>query len=111
MNGSEMLFRGGLVFDGRSAPAGGLGVLVRDGMVCEVAPLARFDGFAGPVTDTTGATLMPGLIDCHVHLCHGAEANPAEGVDRLTASGVALRALEHARRTLEGGTVAVRAGH
>ncbi len=29
-------------------------------------------------------------------------------MDRLTASGVGLRALEHAKRTLEGGIVAVR---
>lgn len=108
MSAMETLFSGGLVFDGHAAPVEGHAVLVRDGVIADVAPLARFDGFAGMKVDTTGATLMPGLIDCHVHICHGAEANPAEGVDRLTASGVALRALEHARRTLEGGTVAVR---
>lgn len=106
--GRETLYIGGLMFDGRAAPKPDHGVLVRYGRVAKVAPKGEFAGFAGETVNTAGGTLMPGLIDCHVHLCHGAEANPAEGVDRLTASGVALRALEHARRTLEGGIVAVR---
>lgn len=108
MTDDATLYAGGLVFDGLNAPTGGQAVLVENGRITKVAPATEFEGFAGSKVDTTGATLMPGLIDCHVHICHGAEANPAEGVDRLTASGVGMRALEHARRTLEGGIVAVR---
>ena len=108
MTDDATLYAGGLVFDGLNAPTEGQAVLVENGRIAKVAPADSFQGFAGQTVDTAGATLMPGLIDCHVHICHGAEANPAEGVDRLTASGVGLRALEHARRTLEGGIVAVR---
>ena len=108
MTDDATLYAGGLVFDGLNTPTEGQAVLVENGRITKVAPADSFQGFAGQTVDTTGATLMPGLIDCHVHICHGAEANPAEGVDRLTASGVGLRALEHAKRTLEGGIVAVR---
>jgi imidazolonepropionase-like amidohydrolase len=45
----------------------GLGVLVQDGRIAEVA-----SGIAAPsdakVVDLGGRTLMPGLIDCHVHV-------------------------------------------
>jgi imidazolonepropionase-like amidohydrolase len=46
---------------------GGLGVLVRDGRIAEVG-----SGIVAPtdaqVVDLGGRTLMPGLIDCHVHV-------------------------------------------
>jgi imidazolonepropionase-like amidohydrolase len=62
------LFGGGLLFDGESGPHAGLGLLADRGRILRVAPLAAFEGMAWTRIDTTGATLMPGLIDCHVHL-------------------------------------------
>lgn len=108
MTKDATLFAGGLVFDGVNAPVDGQAILVEDGLISKVAPTAEFGGFAGAKVDTSGATLMPGLIDCHIHICHGAEANPSENLEKLTHSGIGIRAMEHARRTLEGGIVAVR---
>ncbi len=78
MTDDATLYAGGLVFDGLNTPTEGQAVLVENGRITKVAPAASFEGFAWQTVDTTGATLMPGLIDCHVHICHGAEANPAE---------------------------------
>jgi len=103
-----MLLKGGLVFNGTDAPQDGLGVMFDGAEVSAVAPVAEFDGFTGETVDTTGATLMPGLIDCHVHICMGAEGDPGTMMDKLANSAVALRAMDHARATLDGGTVAVR---
>ncbi|MEC7675281.1 MAG: amidohydrolase family protein, partial [Pseudomonadota bacterium] len=66
----DQLFIGGKVFDGRGTLLDGHGVMVREGRIAEVAPADRFAGFTGVRVDTTGATLLPGLIDCHVHLVY-----------------------------------------
>ena len=50
----EMMFVGGLVFDGKNEAAPGLGVLVKNGRVSHVAGAEKFDGFQGPREDTTG---------------------------------------------------------
>ncbi len=63
-----LLFINGRVLDAETgALRNGLGVLVRDGRIAEVG-----SGIAAPsdarVIDLGGRTLMPGLIDCHVHV-------------------------------------------
>lgn len=102
------LFVGGLVFDGSAQPVAGQGVLVEDGRVATIAPAAEFAGFAGETVDTSGGTLMPGLIDCHVHLCMGGEGDPGTAQSKLSAAQIALKALERAQTTLRSGIVAVR---
>src|SRR5262249_51424074 len=52
-------------------------VLVRDGKIDAVGPLAdiKAKAPAGATTiDLGGATLLPGLIDCHAHLLDAMEA-------------------------------------
>ena len=104
----SILFSGGKVFDGLGAMADGLGVLVEEGKIATVAPAGQFEGFSGERFDTAGLTLLPGLIDCHVHLCSGGEANPRGAMRELLDSQITLRALKHAQNTLRGGFTAVR---
>ncbi len=104
----QTLFAGGALFDGVNELVSDHGVLVEDGKVARVAPQGEFDGFAGERVDTAGATLLPGLIDCHVHFCLGAEPDPGTAIEKLSAAGTALKALERAQQTLAGGVVAVR---
>jgi imidazolonepropionase-like amidohydrolase len=103
-----MLLSGGDVYDpsGRILPHHG--VLVEDGKITAVAQAAEFDGFAGTVFDTTGCTILPGLIDCHVHLVYGGEANPRPILSELSDGAIALKALRNAQITLRGGITAVR---
>ncbi len=104
----QTLYSGGALFDGENAPVAGLGVMVEGGKIARVAPLGEFDGFAGERVNTTDATLLPGLIDCHVHFCLGAEPDPGIAADNLSNAALALKALERAQATLRGGIVAVR---
>lgn len=108
MASDRTLYRGGLVFDGLSAPGEGLGVLVEGDRIAAVEPVGNFDGFDGATVDTTGNTLMPGLMDCHIHIVYGAEGNPGDAAEKLTTSALTLKAMDNARMTLEGGVVAVR---
>ncbi|MGW6455163.1 amidohydrolase family protein [Streptomyces sp. NPDC055078] len=67
---SRLLLHGGRVFDGTAAP--GADIVVEDGRIVDVGP--GLDGDTG--VDVTGLTVLPGFIDCHVHVV-------MSGVDRL----------------------------
>ncbi len=104
----QILFKGGKVFNGETAPSDGQAVLVEDGKIARVAPAGEFDGFAGEVVDTSGGTLMPGLFDCHVHLCMGGEANPMAERSAMLPGSLVMAAFKRAQDTLAGGVTAVR---
>jgi imidazolonepropionase-like amidohydrolase len=96
--GRRLAVRAGRAFDGRAAIPGGVLVLCADGQIVgvEPGPAAAPDGW--PVAQYPGGTVLPGMIDCHVHLCgdsrYGALDRLAgyadEDLDRVI--GAALRA-------------------
>lgn len=65
------------------------------------------DGTAREV-DLRGATLMPGLIDGHVHLAMDASADPAGRLAALSEAEAALHTARHAAQALYAGVTAVR---
>jgi len=104
----QVLYSGGALFDGAHEPVNGQAVLVEGDRIERVAPIGEFDGFAGEIVDTSGATLLPGLIDCHVHLCLGAEGDPGTAAEKLLPGPMTMKALERAQATLAGGITAIR---
>ena len=58
--------------------------------------------------DGRGLTVIPGLIDCHVHLCLGSEPDVVGTVETESPSYTLLKSARHARMTLEGGVTTVR---
>lgn len=105
---TETLYAGGCIIDGTGRVLESHGVLVRGQTIAELAPLARFDGFAGPRVDLSGGTLLPGLVDCHVHLCMGGEANPVAAQMAQTPGQITMSAFERAQASLHGGITALR---
>jgi len=104
----SVLFEGGLVFDGAGQVLADHGVMVEADTIVAVAPLAEFSGHAGPRVDTSGGTLLAGLIDCHVHLVYGGEADPGAAQIKLSDGQITIRALENAQATLAGGITGIR---
>ena len=102
------LLSGGSIFDGEQPSRPSHAVLIEDGRIADVGPDSQFQGFSGDRVDLQGATLLPGLIDCHVHLCFGAEANVVPLIKELRPADFPLRALAHAQATLRGGVTTVR---
>lgn len=103
-----VLFDGGLVFDGTGRMLLEHGVMVDGDSIVAVAPSAEFSGHDGLRVDTSGGTLLPGLIDCHVHLVYGGEADPGAVQGKLTDGQITIKALENAQATLAGGITAIR---
>ena len=58
--------------------------------------------------DGRGLTLLPGLIDCHVHLCLGAEPDVVDAITKETSALILLKSSRAARQTLESGFTTVR---
>ena len=90
----QVLFRGARVFNGSDAQcAEGIDVLVEDGMIREVSD-RPLQSTAAQVIEVRGRTLMPGLIDGHVHV-YTSDLN----LQRMEAQGDAYRTA-HAIRML-----------
>ena len=53
--------------------------------------------------DGRGLTLLPGLIDCHVHLCLGAEPDVVGAIAKEPPALTLLKSSQAARQTLEAG--------
>ncbi|MGA6828293.1 amidohydrolase family protein [Nitrospira sp. NS4] len=55
-----------------------------------------------------GLTVIPGLMDCHVHLSLGAEPDVVAAVESDSPSLTLLKSARHARQTLEAGVTTIR---
>ena len=51
---------------------------------------------------------MPGLVNMHVHLCFGGEADPAAALRRDPYPTTVIKAVLRARQTLDAGVTTVR---
>ncbi len=84
-------------------------VIVREGSIHAAGPSRTVSIPRGAVRiDGRGHTVLPGLIDCHVHLCLGAEPDVVQAVERETPTETLLKSSQLARQTLEGGITTVR---
>jgi imidazolonepropionase-like amidohydrolase len=105
----SLLLRCPRIVDGIGGTLTQHGVLVEGARIARVAPITEFEGYQGEeVVLDEASTLLPGLIDCHVHLCFDAEPNPGEATEKMRPGAVAVRALANAQRSLSGGITAIR---
>ena len=83
-------------------------VRVREGRISEVGPMAvyRRDG-GGHVVDLAGQTLLPGLIDCHVHFVYRGFRS-LEEIDRCPVETAAINAVINGGCMLDAGYTTVR---
>jgi len=104
----KTLYSGGLVFDGIGNLLENHGVLVDGQKISRIAPLGDFEGFSGEKVDTSDGTLLPGLIDCHVHIVYNGEADPKSHLLKLKPGQIVINALENAQNTLRNGITSIR---
>src|SRR5262245_27736180 len=98
---------GGALIDGTGAePVKGRAVVVENGRITAVVPDAQAP--RGRRVDLAGSTLLPGLINCHVHLCLGAEADPIRPLRDEPVELTSLKAMVRAQAALAAGVTTVR---
>ncbi len=104
-----LLLHGATVFDGNGAVTERGAVFVVDGLIADTGDAARLGAHARDsrvrIVDCSGLTLMPGLVDAHVHLAGG---DYAPGREHESLGLAAMRTAEAARRTLEAGITTIR---
>jgi imidazolonepropionase-like amidohydrolase len=101
-------YRAPRAFDGERFLDGGALVLVEDGVIAGVEPATAAAPEGCPVSDVPGGTLLPGMVDTHVHLC--GDGGP-RALDQLPELGpAALDAVVTAaeQACLRAGVTAVR---
>ncbi|SNS29673.1 Imidazolonepropionase [Geodermatophilus saharensis] len=101
-------YRAGRAFDGERVLPGGALVLVQDGRIVAVQPAgtAPPDGVA--VVERPGATLLPGLVDTHVHLCGDGGPRALDQLPELAVGEVDRLVAAALDRQLAAGVTAVR---
>ena len=102
-----MILRGATLIDGTGAPpVRDRAVVVEHGRITDV--VADRPSRDPTVLDLGGLTLLPGLINCHVHVCLAGDADPSRTLSDESYAATVVRAVVHARQTVEAGVTTVR---
>lgn len=106
----NIVIHAGALIDGVSSiPRKNISIIIKGDRIVAVTP-----GFATPadaeIIDLSQQTVLPGLIDCHVHLLLQVSDGANERLDAVTHSAFdeVLTGVPHARATLEAGFTSVR---
>lgn len=101
---AQTLIRGAQIIDGRGGPPiAGHDVLIDDERIAAIGARGTVAESGATVVDATGTTLLPGLINMHVHLRGWGRDQPAE-----PEAWALLRAARNAWFTLRWGVTTVR---
>lgn len=101
-----VVIKGATLIDGTGGePQKSRSLKIAGGKIQAVVPDGEVNGGASGVLDATGWYVMPGLIDCHVHLA--LDGNPA-GDLRGPHAWTTLQMLKHAQDSLKSGFTTLR---
>ncbi len=102
---------GGSIIDGTGSEATANGIIIIDdsGIIAACGSSRKVKVPDGAATiDCEGKTLIPGLIDAHVHLCLEPCADPVTVLINESDARTAIKAVNHARKTLQCGVTTAR---
>jgi imidazolonepropionase-like amidohydrolase len=101
-------YRAPRAFDGERALPDGALVLVDGGRIVAVDPASTPAPADCPVTELPGATLLPGLVDAHVHLCGDGGPHALDHFPELSDTELDAIVGRSMAEQLAGGVTAVR---
>jgi imidazolonepropionase-like amidohydrolase len=103
-----LVIRGARLFDGLAARPGRPSVFVEDGRIMDVDLTGAEPPTHATVVDLGDVTLLPGLVDAHVHLCFDPATDPVQQMLNGDDATVLDRMRRNARRALRAGITTVR---
>ncbi len=105
----KLAFRHARVIDGLGRARERATLLVQDDRIARIGDDRQVTVPRGArEIDARGMTVLPGLIDCHVHLCLGGDADVLRAIREEDPALTLLKAARAARTTLESGFTTVR---
>jgi imidazolonepropionase-like amidohydrolase len=104
----KIVFRNVRVIDGRRNVSERAVVVIEHDRIAAIGDHHAAAPDGARQLDLHGMTVLPGLIDCHVHLALGGEADVVGVLRQEDAAFTLLKAAQFARRTLEAGFTTVR---
>src|SRR5881296_1957180 len=103
----RLILTGATLIDGTGAePVRDRAVVIERGRIGAVVR-GRREGDATELA-LDGLTLLPGLINCHVHFCLGGEADPARVLFEDPVAIRTIKAVLRTKQTIEAGVTTVR---
>jgi imidazolonepropionase-like amidohydrolase len=97
------------LIDGSGAVIEPATVIVREHRIAAAGPSRTISIPRGAMrVNGRGLTVLPGLIDCHVHLCWRGEADVVKATEQETPTETLLKASRSAAQTLQAGVTTVR---
>ena len=112
-----LLLKNARIIDGNGgAPLDDHSVLVKDGRIAEIAPSAALPTTSnGSEIDLSGKTLLPGFIDCHVHIMGNPDPRLSPRMSNIPIRDATylkgralLQAVNAAHKTLQAGFTTIR---
>jgi len=105
----KLAFRHARVIDGLGRARERATLLVQDDRIAVIGDDRQVTVPRGArEINARGMTVLPGLIDCHVHLCLGGDADVLRAIREEDPALTLLKAARSARTTLESGFTTVR---
>lgn len=105
---TNVVIHAGTLIDGTGTePTHDVYIRIVDGVIASIDPAPPGDT-AVPVVDARNLTVLPGLIDCHVHLCMDPVPDIAARAVGESEAMTILRGVRNSLKTLRSGVTTVR---
>jgi imidazolonepropionase-like amidohydrolase len=104
-----VILRDARIIDGRGNVQARGFITIENNRIAEVGKgpgPAKKNGYE--VMDIEGRCVLPGMIDCHVHLCIDGSADPMQSLQKDSAAMITLKAARQAHLSLLAGVTTVR---
>jgi imidazolonepropionase-like amidohydrolase len=107
----KIIIKDGVIIDGTGSPPKEGDVLVVDGKIAELGRgVGRSSGGFDQTIQAKGKYLLPGFINCHVHLALNAGLHPMNDAAKTDSYTLTIQAVNVAARMLKAGITTIRDG-